>query len=59
MQQSVANVTKEFIQELTDGYTLDELIKLTVRAGNKYVNKQNGWGVRYIFRGNNIVNISY
>ena len=49
---------KDYVAELIDGYTLDELIKLTVRAGNKYVAKQYGCGVRYIFRGNNIVDIS-
>ena len=34
--------------------SLDDLIKKTVENGNKRVENQGGWGVRYIVKGDNL-----
>lgn len=44
----------------TDGfenYKLEYLIELTISEGNKNVEKQCGWGVRYIIKGDNLKEI--
>ena len=35
--------------------SLEQLIKLTIEQGNKMIDDQAGWGVRYIVKGNNLI----
>ena len=37
-----------------DSYILAELIEFTIECGDKTIEEQGGWGVRYIIRGNNL-----
>ena len=35
--------------------TLPELVALTVKEGNKQIDDELGWGLRYVFKGSNIL----
>ena len=37
-----------------DTLSIYDLIKLTIECGNKMVEQQGGWGVRYIIKGDNL-----
>lgn len=54
-QQDQRQTYLQVIYQMYQGRTLDEVIAATIIKGNEHVEKENGWGVRYIVGGNNLV----
>lgn len=54
----INNDVELFVDNMIAGLDLNDIIKITISKGNKNIKDQTGWGVRYIIKGNDLVEIN-
>lgn len=47
----------DYVKSKYADHNLEDIIKSTLDKGNKHINKERGWGITHIIRGENLVNI--